>query len=395
MSQRAFEDFVRTSLAGAADAAPPAPPLPRRRVTARQVALMGAAGVLALAGTFGAVRVGSDVFAGPEMVPVAPGERMLDARGAGGEYPCELGSGPQDEASACIATGERDGVTWTLGVSVERNGDLCMVLETVGGPGAAGAGSSCGEYEPGAIGLDQTGIGDLPLLAYGHVPATAESLYLEQSGGDSFELEIYPAPEGSPVHAGFYLVWLPEDAARLVAYGSDGEVVADRDLDSSRPDAPPAGEFSYVTVAEGTHEGVPWVLEVYGVNDDGREVTCTRVLVGPHLTRPYGPCDASFGDGSAIGVSASSAPELPGWIALGGVTDPATGSVMFSLPGREIEAQMFDSPPGPDPDLRFFVAFLPDEKGEPLRTTATVRDRSGEVVERRDLCVPGGDGFSC
>lgn len=394
MNDRAFEDLVRTSLAGAADAAPSAPPLPRLRVRARQAALVAAGGLVAVAGALGAVRVGGEVFAKPDLVPVGPGEVMMDARGAGGEYPCELAdTGSGRPAGSCIATGERDGVRWTLGASLERNGDLCMILWSVGGPGAGVAGSSCNAYEPETIGLEQTGMGDLPLLAYGHVPAGAESLYLEH-GGDSFELEVYPAPPGFPTNDGFYLVWLPDDASRIVAYDAGGEVVATRELDSSRPDLPP-GETGYATVAEGTHEGVPWVLETYSIDDGGREITCTRVLVGPHLTRPHGPCDATFGSSSAVGVGAFSAPELPGYIALGGVTRSTSRSITFETGGGSIDATVHDAPAGLDETLRFFVAFLLDEKSKPLEATIVIRNAAGEVLERRGVCVPGGEAFSC
>lgn len=395
MADHGFEDFLRASLFGAVAGAGSPPPLPKRRVRMRQAALMGAAGAVVVLGALGVVSVSGGMVANDGSAPAGPSGGVFDERGSGGTYPCPQ-DGDHGRRDWCIATGERHEVSWTLGVSIEHDSELCMTFEAAGGPGggiASGGGSSCNEYEPDGIGLEQTGIGDLPRLAYGPVPAAADSLVLEHGADESFALEIYPAPAGFPLDAAFYLVWLPDDAVRLVAYDEGGSVVATRELDGS-PEG--QGPPQYVDIDEGTFRGVPWAFSAYGDLKDGREIACTRVLLGRFLSGSLAPCDASFGRESAAGITPYfSLSELPGFTAMSGVTSSQTGSVTFVAGGREIEATMIEPPPAIEQSLRFFVAFVPSGRQGQLTATVIVRDRSGEVIEERDVCVPGGEGLSC
>lgn len=360
----------------------------------RQAALLGVAGLVAVAGTFGAVRAGAAIFAGDDIPPAGPSGDLMDERGSGGTYPCSFDTTPGRLGATCVARGERDGLKWKMGASVQQDGTLCLAIETVGGGAAGGGGSSCNEYEPERIALEQMGIGDLPMLAYGKVPSHVERLVLEHGAAESFELEIYPPPEGFPIEAGYFLVWLPDDAVRLVAYDAEGGVVTTQSFDGSQPGSQPE-ETARAEIGDVVHDGSPWKVEAYGAVEDGRDVVCVRMELRGAETSALAPCDASFGRQSVVGVSAFSSPEFPQVVAFGGVTSSKTGSVTFVAgDGLRVDALMIEPPAKVDRTLRFFTAFLPAE-GAGTKGSIVVRNLEGDVIEERDYCVPGGDGLSC
>ena len=354
MPSAEFENTVRRGLSDlAGDVTAPVLRLRARKRVRTHQALTALATLLVV----GITAAGALTVLGtePERYVRVGGGRLLNTRGAGGQFPCsdeqmEMPGGGQ----RCVAVGSYRGVDWSLAASLDPKHGLCLWTGTSGGGNlAAGAGGSCDEYTEGGITLSESRLGDLPMLAVGAVPGATERLFLEHGGDDRFELQVYPTPANFPLDLKFYLVWLPDDAQNLLAYNRSGDVIAERRLDGAEPGK--SQETKHFVVERGEIEGVAWTLESYGDVIDGRETVCTALILGD--AEPANTCHGSF-DGRGLSVTVAYPSELPGRAVVSGVMSSKIEELILQLKkGEDTGTAILRAPEPVEPALEFVMGF--------------------------------------
>ena len=399
-----FEEYVRNALADTVSGASPAP-LPtrvRRRARVRQMVTATATAVGAAALIVAAFAFAGLVLGDEPMVDV--GGRPMDTRGAGGISPCPnspFGGGAFEHGTGdysgtfCISQGSYEGVSWSLGVSWSRGaGDepLCIATGTMGGGAAAGVGSSCDDYVPGAIGLNVSQVEGYPKMAAGQVPGNTETLFLEHGGDESFELQVYRAPKAFPLDLGFYLVFMPDDAQTLVAYDAAGNEIARRNIDGE-PGAPDeqTERTHNVNIDKGVSAGVNWVLDTFGTVIDGRETVCTSLeITAPEKGivggLPEETCHIGVPDHDVIGIAKTVTDEVSGVAAYSGVMSSKVDSVVLRTnDGRRFDFEVITAPENIEQRLAYFVLIVEGVGVEGLEGTIVARSEGGAILAEREV----------
>ena len=379
-----------------------APPAIPRRVTVRarlgQAFIVGGVAVSVLLIVF-AAGVALRATGARDPIRPVPGGPLEEERGSGGTYPCSVEPEPHQppKDTKCVAKGEFEGTGWSMVTYPDRDGrclDVTFIKEGEGG----GGGGSCGvgDEQP-TLGVGISSGDEQGEVAYGEVAPEVALVEVERENGDSFEVELYPAPQGSGLDVNFYLVLLPEDHAAIVAYNSKGEEIDRQKTNHEfRDPAEPLGPAQ--TVATGDVEGQPWVLEAYEQKQGDNVQICTELMFGRDETQGAGGgCSMKAPVGPHIGFSQSGfGQEFPNLIALVGTVSTEVVQLDLELDdGRVIPIEIIEGPA--DFETAFFVAFPPPADDGGLPGYLVGKDASGEVLDRVELCKDriAGKNLTC
>jgi hypothetical protein len=391
-----FERRISSLMDAAAQDLVPGPSIPsrlKRRARVQQTAVIvgGLATVLLLA-----------VFAGAAVRALLPGPDSVrpasnDQRGSGGTYPCTVEPQPHQpkHGTMCVATGTYGDADWTLVTYKDEKHGMCIDLE-VTTPDGGGGGGGCGYEDDRGIGIGLSSGDEYPEgIAYGPVTPSVDRLVLERENGEELELELYPTPGSAPPNAPrFYLVFLPDDAAALVAYDDTGQEVDRRD--SELDPAPPVPESTQlgppVQVASGTYEGLAWDLQAYEerMGDDVRP--CTELHLGKGDERFGGGGGCYLLPDQVIGYAESAYGEkYPSLISIAGAVRPEVDEITLELAdGSSIPLAIYrmsvDGDANEPFDVDFFVGFVDVGKRGTLEGHVVARAANGDVLERHGLC---------
>lgn len=393
---RDVEALLERMAAEAGEAGPLPALMARRAATRRAGAIAGAAllvGVLsagvflATAGDDGKHHRGSPVTVGPEDRPAEP----------------RLHRPPLPFKGELVAQGETTGVRWWLTAHTDDNADLCTEFFTEDENGGASGGAGCGPFgpkgHPVGLGLHS---GDGFPSATGHVPLEVERLELVMRDGTIFPvIQFHDAPKGFEFPAKFYVVIpFPRGVEEVVAYDGAGEVVGRQEVFSPSDEPKSARVVRQFSIDEGEHEGLPYVLKGYVVEQelpDGGSWTypCHEFFLGEgERYGGGGGCDIPLARGREINFSQTSFKSHPNIVAVHGGVQPGVDRVTIELDsGERFEADVFDVP---QTDFGFYLVFPEAPRGEAL-SGEVVAYRGSQEVERLELCDPdlANLGSSC
>jgi hypothetical protein len=341
---------------------------------------------------------------GPSSVAPAADEEQ---RGSGGSYPCTVEPQPYQpkDGTFCVATGTYGSAEWMLVTYEDKKHGICIDVE-VTTPDGGGGGGGCGYKDDRGIGIGVSSGDEYPDgIAYGPVTPSVDRLVLERENGETIELELYPTPGFAPPDTPrFYLVFLPDDAAALVAYDEAGKEIDRRD--NELDPAPPFPESTQlgppVQVASGTYNGLAWDLQAYEerMGDDVRP--CTELYLGKGDERFGGGGGCYLLPGQIIGYSEGAyGEEYPSLISIAGAVRPEVDEITLELgDGTSVPIAIYrvttDGDPNEPFDVDFFVGFVEIAEGRVLKGDIVARS-DGEVVKRIGLCpdFKAGDDASC
>lgn len=383
-----------------ADVTPP-PAIPRRvavRARLGQAFIVGGVAVsvlLIVVAAGAALRAsGSREPIRPIATPTGPSD---NERGSGGTYPCTVEPEPyQPEDTKCVATGEFEGTEWSMVTYTDKHG-LCVDVSFLKEGAGGGGGGGCGRGEPRTLGVGISSGDEQGEVAYGEVSRSVAQVVVERESGDAFEVELYPAPEGSGLDLRFYLVFLPEDHAAIVANDSRGEEIDRQKTNHEFVEPEPLGPPE--TVATGDVDGEPWVLKAYQQQQTHDSIsTCTEFMFGrDEMHGGGGSCSLEIPGKNHVGFSESGfGREFPDLIALFGVVSKEVADLSLELDdGRVIPVPITTGPA--HFEVAFFVAFPKPAADGTLRGHLVARDSAGEVIDRSGLCDEriAGRGLTC
>ncbi|MGH2635836.1 MAG: hypothetical protein ACRDHU_06805 [Actinomycetota bacterium] len=196
--------------------------------------------------------------------------------------------------STVLASGEVDGVPWTLTLEDQNQG--WMVSFELEGQGGGGGGFAdlgdrvfYGASSGGPSWSADTGLSTFPLELYGQVTDRADRVEYQMVNGDSIDASLYDVPERG-YEGQIYLLFVPGDvlvhAGEVVAYDADGVELGRQYLDFS-----PTALF-----AKGLEDSSPEAVEAM------RDLQLAGAVAG----RYYGTHDLSwegFGPEAAAAIS--------------------------------------------------------------------------------------------